>query len=276
ALADGGFVVVWQDNSQTGADTSGWAVRGQGFNADGGKLGGEVLVNTTTASDQFFPTVATLNDGHVVGALEDHRSGIFIDSDVRAQLFDADGSKIGGEFVVKIDTGGWYVSPEVTGLADGRYVVVWSGADAAGTGIHAQVFNPDGTTSGDEFMVSATTVGAKGWSSVEALNDGRFVVSWTDSSVVGADPDIHAQIIDPRPRALPPNGTDADDQRAGTQFNDTLNGQAGADVLFGAAGNDALNGGDGNDILDGGAGADILQGGTGIDTASYATAPSGV
>ena len=48
ALADDRFVVTWTDASATGGDTSGDAVRGQIFAADGSKSGPEFLVNTTT------------------------------------------------------------------------------------------------------------------------------------------------------------------------------------------------------------------------------------
>ena len=45
-LANGRFVVTWTDDSHVGSDTSGTAIRGQIFNADGSKAGGEFQVNT--------------------------------------------------------------------------------------------------------------------------------------------------------------------------------------------------------------------------------------
>src|SRR5262249_48614251 len=154
-----------------------------------------------------------------------------------------------------------------------QFVIVWVDDSATGTSgsdIQAQVFNADGTKAGAEFVINTTVAGPQLWPSVEVLNDGRFVVSWTDGSATStSDYDVRAQIFDPRQTAVTFEGTAANEQYAGTLFDDTLNGQAGADALFGAAGNDVLNGGDGNDILDGGAGADALQGETGIDTASY-------
>ena len=56
ALSDGGFVVTWEDFSQgvggAGGATSGAAVKAQVFAADGQMIGGELLVNTATASYQ--------------------------------------------------------------------------------------------------------------------------------------------------------------------------------------------------------------------------------
>ncbi|HEY2412324.1 MAG TPA: hypothetical protein VGI40_08785, partial [Pirellulaceae bacterium] len=51
-LANGGWVIAWGDDSQSGGDTSGEAIRAQVFNADGSRLGGEIQVNTTTLGIQ--------------------------------------------------------------------------------------------------------------------------------------------------------------------------------------------------------------------------------
>lgn len=57
-LANGGFVVTWQDGlagyngsgSSSLGDTSGSSVKAQVYAADGSKVGGEFLVNTQTTS----------------------------------------------------------------------------------------------------------------------------------------------------------------------------------------------------------------------------------
>src|SRR5258707_1206122 len=45
-LTNGRFVVAWLDDSATGIDQAGTAVRGQIFNADGSKAGAEFAINT--------------------------------------------------------------------------------------------------------------------------------------------------------------------------------------------------------------------------------------
>ena len=47
ALKNGTFVAVWEDMSATGGDTDHGAIRGQIFNVDGTKRGGEILINRT-------------------------------------------------------------------------------------------------------------------------------------------------------------------------------------------------------------------------------------
>jgi hypothetical protein len=208
-LTDGRFVVAWQDNSLSMGDTTGAAVRAQIFNANGGRFGVEFVANTTTAGSQIDPTIAALADGRFVLAWADDShtggdtSGMYA---VRAQVFNADGSKSGGEFLVNTTTGNDQSEPAITGLPDGRFVVAWSdsshtGDDASFNAVRAQVFNIDGTRSGAEFLANTTTPLNQERPAIEALADGRFVVAWNDGSMTGDDTSssaVRAQIFDPR------------------------------------------------------------------------------
>src|SRR5262249_47666446 len=55
---NGNFVIVWTSGDST---TGNWDVYGQRFSASGDALGGEFLVNSTTAGDQFYARV-NMND----------------------------------------------------------------------------------------------------------------------------------------------------------------------------------------------------------------------
>ena len=194
ALANGRFVVAWTDDSRSGGDTSSFAVRAQVFNADGSPSGAEFLVNTTTTGTQFEPTITALADGRFVVAWKDDSAsgGDTSSTAVRAQVFNADGSIFGAEFLVNTTTASHQVRPTITALADGRFVVAWadnsaSGGDIFTYAVRAQVFNADGSTSGAEFLVNGTTVGSQYQPTITALADGRFVVAWTDTSASGGD-----------------------------------------------------------------------------------------
>ncbi|MBB4041073.1 Ca2+-binding RTX toxin-like protein [Microvirga flocculans] len=199
ALADGRFVVAWSDYSGSGDDTLGSAVRAQVFNADGSKVGGEFLVNTTTSSYQRDPAITALPDGRFVVAWADS-SQLGGDPDgysVRAQVFNADGSKVGGEFLVNTATASIQFEPTITTLSDGRFVVAWtddsqSGDDAEGWAVRAQVFNADGSKAGNEFVVNTTTTSYQFAPTITALPDGGFVVAWTDLSNSPDDPFLAA------------------------------------------------------------------------------------
>jgi Ca2+-binding RTX toxin-like protein len=257
------------------------------------KSGREFLVNTTTGSFQFEPTITALADGRFVVAWADTSSTSADPSDfaVRAQVFDADGSKSGAEFLVNSTTVGSQFAPTITALADGRFVVAWTdlsktGADTSGRAVRAQVFDADGSKSGAEFLVNSATVNDQHEPAIAALADGRFVVAWTDYSLTGADTSgsaVGGQIFDPRAAAVSLIGSLLPDSFVGTLFGDTMSGfygndtiwgmagedllagEAGNDRLLGGAGNDRLFGDDGNDRLFGQAGSDQLYGGAGND-----------
>lgn len=201
ALVDGRFVVSWTDSSATGDDTSNGAIRGQIFEGDGSKVGGEFLLNTATASQQMDPVIAALPTGGFVAAWTDYGSSL---GDVRAQIFAADGSKVDGEFLVNTTTSSSQVLPSITVLATGSFVVTWVdtsglGVDASGAGVRGQVFEASGKKLGSEFLVNTTTFGNQSEPAVAALPDGRFVVAWTDGSETGGDASglaIRAQVFE--------------------------------------------------------------------------------
>ncbi|MCP5075867.1 MAG: calcium-binding protein, partial [Rhodobacteraceae bacterium] len=215
-LADGRFLVCWRDASATGGDTSGYAIRGQIFNADGSLSGSEFLVNTATDNDQDQSTVTALDNGGFVVTWTS-KSTIVSDGSgwsIRAQIYNADGSQLGGEFLVNTTTAGNQREPMVTTLSDGRFVVTFTdesatGGDTSGWAVRAQVFNSDGSLSGTEFLVNTTTPGTQQNSVITALADGRFVVSWMDYSATGGDTSasaIRAQVFN------------IDGSKSGTEF----------------------------------------------------------
>ena len=60
---DGGFFVTWTSKNQDG---DGNGVYGQQFDASGDKVGGETLINDSTAGEQDGAEVMVLGDGSVV------------------------------------------------------------------------------------------------------------------------------------------------------------------------------------------------------------------
>ncbi len=88
-LSNGGFVVSWQDQSGTLGDSNGSSIKAQVYDSAGTKVGGEFLVNTQTASNQNWPTIAGLSNGSFVVSWNDY-SGTLGDasgSSIKAQIF---------------------------------------------------------------------------------------------------------------------------------------------------------------------------------------------
>ena len=161
-LDGGGFIVVWQDMSRTLGDDKGASIKGQLLAADGAKVGGEFLVNTSVNGDQFLPQVTGLHGGGFAvcwadaGASASDSSGL----SVKAQAFDAAGVKVGTEALVNTQTAGNQSVPVLAGLANGNFAVAWQDAsgtlgDSDGTSIKLQLFDHDGAAKGTELLVAA-------------------------------------------------------------------------------------------------------------------------
>jgi hypothetical protein len=188
ALAGGGFVVTWDDPSLSVPGTSDVNVKGQRFNADGTKAGSEFLVNTATTGDQEFSSVTGLADGRFVVAWADFGVG----GHIKAQIFNADGSRSGSEFFVNTTPNTLQSSPSIKALANGGFAVSWT--DTSGTGgdtsisaIKARVFDASGAGQGNEVLVNTVTAGGQNQSSITVLGNGDFVVTWTDLSAQVGD-----------------------------------------------------------------------------------------
>jgi hypothetical protein len=193
-LASGGFVVTWQD-----AGSSPSTIKARLYDASGAALGGEQLVSTNTGGSQQQPAVTALPSGGFVVTWSD-----FAAQDVKAQLFDASGAKVGTEFVVNMVTTGSQTEPAVASLSSGGFVVSWTdtsgqGGDASSTAVMAQLFDASGARVGAEFLVNTATSGLQAASAVTGLASGGFVVSWTDASAQGGDASgraVKAQVFD--------------------------------------------------------------------------------
>src|SRR6266568_3895669 len=190
-LTNGRFVVAWLDDSMTGIDKFGTAVRGQIFNADGSKAGAEFAINTDPADfadSQTNPVITPLADGGFIVAWEDF-SGFGGNplGNVVAQIFHADGTTSGGAFLLNTNLTAGQFGASLTQLADGHIVATWNDSsqrpdDPSGLAIRGQIFNTDGTKSGAEFLVNTTTAFGQFGSSVTALKGGGFVATWSDDS----------------------------------------------------------------------------------------------
>lgn len=244
-LSNGRLAVVWNaEGTPSTGDASGQQVLVRIYEPDGAVVTGPILVNSTTAGDQREPTITALDHGRflvawVTPGLAANRS------DVVAQLFEYDGRKIGGEFLVAGDLPGLIIQPDVATLEDGRVAVVFTGSDgpdrfgtAASPGIRLQLLDPR-----DDMIEGG--VGNDALSGQEGFAD---------------------EI----------NGRGGQDTLFGLSGDDTLYGSTGDDALYGGSGLDELYGGPGRDDLVGGADGDRLDGGAGFDTVYYSSAPGRV
>jgi hypothetical protein len=194
-LANGTFVVCWESYGQDGSCSG---IYGQLFNASGERIGQEFQVNTYTYHNQKKPSVAGLTDGRFIVCWEsDGQDGD--DFGIFAQLFNASGEKIGPEFQVNTFTDLRQSLPDVTGLADGKFVVCWQSDITPGSYdpiIYAQLFNTSAERIGQEFQVTADTIGYQLSPSLTGLANGTFVlVCWERWDMSDHDGDIYGQLL---------------------------------------------------------------------------------
>src|SRR5918993_5962373 len=110
----------------------------------------------------------------------------------------------GNEFSVYSIRQGDSIFPQITALANGRFVAVWGDdytatqEDTHKSAVMGQIFNADGSLYGSHFLVNTTTAESQTEPSITALADGRFVVAWSDNSLRpdGGRTNVRGQVFD--------------------------------------------------------------------------------
>ena len=188
--ADGDALVAWQSYGQDSAGYgAGYGVYAQRYAASGAAVGGEVRVNTFTATAQLNPSVSLDADGDALVAWQSYgQDGAGYS--VYAQRYEGPNRPVasggtpagaaGGEVTVAGGTA-TQTTPAVASEANGDYVVTWTstGRDASGLAVVAQRYTAAGVARGAEFVVNTTTTtGDQQDPSVAMDADGDFVVAW--------------------------------------------------------------------------------------------------
>ena len=191
-LLNGGYVVTW-----SGLNTGGLqCLFTQQYSASGAKVGGETVVNTTTAGFRDSPEITALADGGYVvtwGAEETAGDfGSFL------QRFNASGVKVGGEVHINTTTAGPQDFPQIFGVPDGGYLAVWEG-DGPGDdyGIFTQRFNSAGAKVGVETLVNIPSVDTQSEHMVAVQANGNYLLVWESypNTVTGVEQrDVFSQL----------------------------------------------------------------------------------
>jgi hypothetical protein len=200
----GNSVVVWQSLGQDGSSRG---IFGQRYDSGGNALGGEFLVNTSTANNQHTPDVASDVAGNFVVVWNGAVAGVGNYAGIFGQRYDSGGNAVGAEFQVNtvtapfVDRG----SPAVAADATGTFMVVWFTGDQDGEsgsgpqgGVFGRRYNSGGGAVGAEFQVNTYTPNRQREPAVAADGTGDFVVVWSSDRQEGyfADGGIYAQRYD--------------------------------------------------------------------------------
>jgi Ca2+-binding RTX toxin-like protein len=169
-FSDGGFVVVWVRSRD---------IKAQIYDSAGNVVGGELSIysNPNIFSSERDPEVTVLTDDRFVVSWTDNN----IPS---AQILNTDGTKIGTPIV--LSNGSTIVTgiQNITALADGGFVIVYTETNNFVTQIYGKRFDANGTQVGETFRVDTLAPGDPdfksiiGALSVVETESGGFFVSW--------------------------------------------------------------------------------------------------
>ena len=136
--------------------------------------------------------------------------------------FDANGAPVGAALQANTQTTGYQEWPAVLGLADGGFIVAWSGgAQSAPSGIFTQRYDADGDPVGGEVQISASGDAPQ----LTQLESGTVVVTWY-AYVDGPNAtEVFARLID----VVQSTGTE--DQPVTLPFTVSLTDTDGSEVL---------------------------------------------
>ncbi|AAV93680.1 type I secretion target repeat protein [Ruegeria pomeroyi DSS-3] len=299
SLSDGGFAVLSGGYSSSDSDHSTFV---RAFDIDGTPRGPMAQLDLTTAGKQVFPEAVGVENGGLV-AVWTSGTGDGSGTSVKMRLVDGNGVPQGREIQVNQYTPSDQQEPAIARLDDGSVIVVWhsKGQDGSEGSIIARHFSAQGVPQGNEFIVNVTRAGEQTLPTVVALNEGGFVVAWTNLT---SRPDTMARQYDynlrpvtgeiklsqgslsrdigPELSALSNGGVGfvwmdisvvASLPTLGVEVRTThpsdFNPTEGNDLLSGDAGNNRIFARDGDDWVSPGIGSDTVDGGAGNDMVSF-------
>ncbi len=187
-LSTGDYVVAWQEIVSGPAPISN--IRLQRFDSNGQKLGGELFANPSDGPLIFYrdAEVTALSNGRFIVSWEETPPNAAFDQiDVKAQIFDSVGNRVGNAFLIDTDTSGAQSNQDFASLLNNRFVALWQDRGVA----KLQIFENDGVRVGEELALDLGRTPSE--PAIESLTSGRFIVTWLDYS--SNESVIHAQIF---------------------------------------------------------------------------------
>ncbi len=171
-LADGGFLVVWEDPGLR-------ALQGRRFNAAGGPVANQFQISTTFTGNHRQADVAIGWDGRVAVVWEDEGD---VEPEIRSRLYDSDLSALGPDFRVNTVITGDQDAPNVADYGPKGFLVTWESSNSAGNdasfrSVQARLMTDHNTFDGPQIQYNIWTdtnqqeAGSAGWY-------GRLATGW--------------------------------------------------------------------------------------------------
>ena len=223
-LSGGGYVVTWCSGSQDGY---GGGIYARQYAADGTAIASEFRVNDATDNNQETPAITAMADGGYLVTYTSFAGDVYSGHmAILSRRYDASGHAGAETVVAAVVHGNSEITPAVTLLTGGGYIVTWktSYQDGTGQAINLQRFDASGTALGTETRIDTSVYGEHA-PQIAALADGGYVVTWAAYSTDTGGNDIHARRFDASGTAVG-GDTAVNSTTAGWQDNATVTGLA--------------------------------------------------
>ncbi|MFN4150142.1 MAG: hypothetical protein ACK4IX_04295, partial [Candidatus Sericytochromatia bacterium] len=178
--SSGNFVITWVDNRSGNND-----IYARRFNNSGSSIGLEFKVNTIDSVSQHNPSVDIDSSGNFVITWVDNSGA---DPDIKAQMFNNTGTKIGDEILVNDFSSGTQSNPKVKIEDDKSFTVMWdgqvSGTDFQGVAMRTFAFNNSSAPyfvkplNNQVIISSDAIIGSKNNPNFD-ISNGKMIASWS-------------------------------------------------------------------------------------------------
>jgi len=160
---------------------------------------GEFRVNSYTTGDQAWSSIAkNKTDGSFIATWSSYNQIGSNNWEVYAQRYDANGNKLGSEFLVNTYITNEQSTSSIAINNNGNFIIIWQsyGQDGDGQGIYGQRFDSNGNKLGSEFLVNTYTLGNQSKESIGIDDNGNFVATWQSYNQDSSDYGIYGQRFD--------------------------------------------------------------------------------
>lgn len=178
----GNFVLAWISSNEDTPDSRG--IYARRFDAQGVPKAAVFRVNTTTASEQDYPTIAMDGAGNFVISWSSFKQDVpgVNNFGVYFQRYNALGEPQGVETPVNTTTAGSQLYSNIAmNRTNGNFVLTWSSESSSDVGkydVFARRYNANGTPQSGEAVVSNALDNQRN-STVGMADNGSYVVTWS-------------------------------------------------------------------------------------------------
>jgi Ca2+-binding RTX toxin-like protein len=185
-LANGNIVVTWTSEIVSASSTT--DIIRRVFDSSGNPLTGEQAVNTQLVGDQDHSAVHALSNGGFAVVWQDREDSVTTGFQTKTfvRFYNSAGTASSLPIVANEAAASDPLSVGFTELSTGRIVFTWTEpntaapGDASGSSIRYRVYDPGLGIFSAAFRANTTTLNDQDDAQVAALDNGQFVIVWTD------------------------------------------------------------------------------------------------